>query len=232
MITLLSLAFAEEAEFPSSPPIGIDDAETVEKGHAEINVTLGFSGTREEWETELPLVDANYGLTDNIHVNAEIPWVVTGEGTGLGRGAAAVKLRVLHRERVSLALHPAVEFPPIPKVSLESAGSVSFTLPVVLDVAVGDHGGGLGIQCSHTFAADGDGWGAAVGFATPLADGHVLMVDYTQEATAALELEEGWFEVGYVQEGLFNNPHLTLLSALGRSTQGRSSAMVGVQLGF
>lgn len=227
---------AAEPVYPSSPPTSIDDAETVEKGHCEVNLTAGFSGNAKSWEAEAPLVDANLGLTDNIHVNAEIPYVLTGEGgavsTGLGRGALAVKVRVLHLERVQLAFHPAVEFPPIPAVSVEAHGSASFTLPVVLDFAVGDRGAGVGVQLSHTFTGTwaNDGWGAAVGFATPLDDSSALMFDYTQEATANLAFGEGWFEVGYVHENLFGSEHLTLLSSLGRSTQDNTAAMLGIQV--
>lgn len=229
---------AVEAAYPSSPPISIDDAETVEKHHAEINSTVGLAGGRNAWEAEAPLVDANYGVTDNIHVNAEIPFVLAGGdgdlGTGFGRGAFAVKVRVLHTERAQLAIHPAVEFPPLPAVSLDATGSASVTLPAVLDLAVGRGGSGVGMQVSRTFTGStaDDAWGAAVGFATPLSPSSVLMFDYTQEATAGLSFGEGWCEVGYVHERLFGSDHLTLLSALGRSTEGNSAAMLGVQVGI
>jgi len=227
---------AVEASYPSSPPLSIDDAETVEKHHVEINLTVGLAGNRRAWEAEAPLIDANYGLTDNIHVNAEIPFVLAAEegerGTGLGRGAVAVKVRLLHTDRVQLAVHPAVELPPLPAVSVEAKGSASVTLPVVLDVAVGDRGVGIGIQASRTFtgAAGDDAWGAAVGAATPLSASSVLMFDYTQEATADLALGEGWFEVGLVHEKLLGSEHLTLLCSLGRSTEGNTAAMTGVQI--
>lgn len=227
---------ADEPSYPSSPPISIDDAETVEKGHCEINLTAGFSGNATSWEAEAPLVDANLGLTDNIHINAEIPFVLAAEGreltSGLGRGAFAVKVRVLHKDQVQLAFHPSVEFPPLPAVSVDAAGSFSVRVPVVLDVALGERGAGAGVQVARTFTgADAtDTWDAAVGFATPLADASVLMFDYTQEATANLAFGEGWFEVGYVHENLFGSEHLTLLSSLGRSTQGNSAAILGVQV--
>lgn len=235
---------AVEAVYPSSPPLSIDDAETVEKHHAEVNLTLGFTGGRDGWEAEAPLVDANYGLTENVHVNAEIPLVLSGADgavtAGLGRGAAAVKVRFVHTDRVQLAVHPAVELPPLPGVSADREGTASVTLPVVLDVALGPSGAGLGVQLSHTFTgttgAEGwgaeDGWGAAVGFATPLATGTVLGFDYTQEAAADVTLGEGWFEAGLVHERLFGSEALTLLASLGRSTEGRTAAMLGVQVGL
>lgn len=227
-----------EASYPSSPPIGIDDAETVERGHAEINLTAGVSGGPGGWEAETPLLDANLGVTDNIHVNAEIPFVVAGDGagvaSGLGRGAFAVKVRVFHRDRAQVALHPSIELPPIPAGSVERAGAISVRLPAVVDVALGERGAGAGFQVARTFtgSAGADQWDAAAGFATPLGPGGVLMFDYTQEASANLVLGEGWFEVGYVHEALFGSEHLALLASLGRSTQGGSAAMVGVQVGI
>ena len=245
--TLLSLAVAAAwaddpaaetvaPSYPSSPPISIDDAETVEKGHVEINLTAGISAGRASWEVETPLVDANLGLTDNIHINAEIPYVLAAEGgqagSGLGRGAFAVKVRVLHKDRVQLAFHPSVEFPPVPAISLDDAGSFSVRVPVVLDFAIGVGGAGAGIQLARTFtgASATDTWDATVGFATPLAESSVLMFDYTQEAAATVVFGEGWFEVGYVQDNLFGSAHLTLLSSLGRSTRNNSAAMLGVQI--
>ena len=242
MILAIGLAFAaEEApepSYPSSPPIGIDDAETVEKGHCEINLTTGFSGKSGEWESELPLLDGNIGVTDNIHINAEIPYVVAqGDSSvvhGFGRGALAVKVRVLHRKRVQLAFHPAVEFPPLPAVSIEKSGNFTVTIPVVLDLAVGSAGSGIGLQLSRSFtrvAAD-DAWGAAIGFATPIDDVSDLMFDYTQEADRSVHLGEGWFEVGYVRGNLFGSEHLTLLSSIGRSTLNNTNALLGVQVGI
>lgn len=229
-------ALAAEPAFPSSPPIGIDDAETVEKGHCEINLTAGFSGSATSWEAETPLLDANLGVTGDIHINAEIPYVIGVDGgvfnSGLGRGAFAVKVRVLNGDRVHVALHPAVEFPPIATVSYEARGTASVTIPAVIDIALGQNGAGVGLQLSRTFTgtSGADSWGAAVGFASPLGDSSVLMFDYTQEAAANLTFGEGWFEVGYVHEKLFGSDHLTLLSSLGRSTKDNTAAMLGVQV--
>lgn len=230
MIALVAVATA--AEFPSSPPLSIDDAETVEALHAEINVTVGASGQPGAWEAETPLVDANLGLTSFLHVNAEIPYVVGDSGRRFGNAAVAVKVRVLNTDRVSIAVHPAVDLPPIPGVSFDNGGGVVVTVPVVVDVAVGE--AGFGFQLSRSFSAvpSDDTWAAAVGVAEPVWASGVLMFDYTQEAGPQLQIGEGWLEVGYVQEGLFGSDHLTLLSSLGRSTLGNTSVLLGVQVGL
>lgn len=241
-VTLVTgLAFAAEgveASFPSSPPLSIDDTETVEKGHVEINLTAGFSGNGISWESETPLIDGNYGVTDNIHVNAEIPFVVGADdgqrSSGLGNAAVAVKLRVLHKERVQLAFHPAVEFPSLPVGAYDEGGSLSLTVPVVMDVALGQRETGLGVQLARTFTkglAD-DSWSAAVGLAHPLGETGDLMFDVTVEADSHLALGESWTEVGYVRGDLFGKEWLTLLSAAGLSTQHNASALLGVQLGL
>lgn len=227
-----------EASYPSSPPISIDDAETVEPGHAEINLTIGGVFAKDAWEAEAPLVDANLGLTRDIHVNAEMPLALAGEATGatvgLGQAAVAVKWRVVHRDRVQVALHPAVELPPIPGVAVDPTGIPSLTVPVVVDLAVGDAGAGIGLELAHTFTGGwkADEWQAMAGFATPLGAETVLMFDYAQEADSVGALGEGWFEAGLVHERLFGSEHLTLLASLGRSTEGRTAAMVGVQVGL
>jgi hypothetical protein len=225
-----------EPAFPSSPPLSIDDAETVEKGGWELNLTAGFAGKGREWEAEAPLVDANVGITDNIHVNAEIPFVVqadeSGMDTGLGRGAVAVKLRLLHKRRLQLAIHPAVELPPLPKVSVDNSGGPTVTLPAVLDVALGQSGVGLGLQLARSFtgARGEDAWSACVGLASPLGSNSVLMVDYAQDLSVRGRFGEGWFELGYVGGQLFGSDHLTLLSSVGRSTAGDSRAQLGIQV--
>lgn len=230
IVWLTHLALAAEgveASFPSSPPISIDDTETVEKGHVEINLTAGLAGSRTNWEAEAPLLDGNVGVTDNIHINAEIPFVFGAEdgqpSSGLGDAGIAVKLRVLHQERVQLALHPAIALP-----------HLSLTVPVVLDVALGQGGTGLGLQLAHTFTPglEEDTWSAAVGLAHPLGDTGDLMFDLTAEADTHLQLGECWGELGYVRGDLFHQEWLTLLSSAGLSTQHNASALLGVQLGF
>jgi hypothetical protein len=219
---------APEVAFPSSPPLSIDDAETVEPRAFEINLTAGWTGDGDAWEAETPLVDVNYGLTGDIHVNAEVPLVEAGgRGTattvGLGAPAVAVKLRVLHRERVSLAFHPAVEFP---------AGVAPIaTLPVVLDVALGRTGTGLGVALAHAFTSplSDDAWSADVGLAHALGGGD-LMIDYAQTADIRGRPGEGWLEAGFVHDRLFGSDHLTLLSSLGVSTHADASALLGVQV--
>ncbi|MEQ1506033.1 MAG: hypothetical protein ABMB14_27625 [Myxococcota bacterium] len=227
-MTTPPVADAAEVSFPSSPPLSIDDASTVDKGAFEINLTAGVAGGLAAWESETPLVDVNYGLTDDIHLNAEVPLVEAGgRGTTptvrLGAPALAMKVRVLNHDRASLAFHPAVEFP---------AGVAPIaTLPVVLDLAVGRSGTGLGVELAHEFTSplSADGWIAAIGFAHPVGGGD-LMLDYAQSADLKVRLGEGWFEAGFARGRLFGSDSLTLLSSAGISTAVNVSALLGVQV--
>ena len=150
-----------EASCPSSPPLFIDDAETVEKNHFEVNLSSGFSGNKDVWESEAPLLDANYGLTENIHINAEIPYVFSQDAdaaqAGFGRAALALKFRLLHRDDIQIAAHPSFEFPPIPNISLDADGSATLTLPLILDLALGRTGAGMGLEFARTIDLHGRG---------------------------------------------------------------------------
>ena len=238
LLALIGLAAASEPEaaFPSSPPIGIDDAETVEAGHVEVNLTAGWSGRAEGWESEAPLVDGNLGLSDNVHINAEIPLVIQGGAGGLsaalGNAAVACKVRILHRPGLQLAIHPALDLPSFHQEPGATGEPLVLTLPAVVDAALGSGGLGLGAQLAHTWApSTGEhGWGAALGLAHPLGETGVLMGDLTLETDGRLSPGEAWGELGYVREGLFGREGLTLLSSAGLSVGGEAEALLGVQL--
>lgn len=226
-----AVAFAGEAAYPSSPPLSIDDAETVEKGHVEVNLSVGLEASADGWEVEAPLVDANLGVAKGVHLNAEVPLVETADGVGLGNVAAAVKIVVLDRPTCRLSIHPEVGFPAFPGIGADPSASWEATLPVIFDVALGDGGLGLGVEVAHTFTgtwADDD-WTGMIGLGMPVSDDVALMVDYTQDASMELRPTDGWFEAG-ATIGL--GEHATGLVSAGRSTTDGARAFLGVQLGF
>jgi len=238
ILALVGLARAEapvEATFPSSPPTSIDDAETVEKGHVEVNLTAGFAGRRGAWESEAPLIDGNLGVSDNIHVNAEIPLVFgvreDGFGLGLGHAAVASKIRLVHGDRVQLAVHPAVDLPALPWGAWERS-PLELTLPAVIDVALGSGGLGMGVQLAHAWtpSTSEHGWSADLGLAHPLGAQGAGMLNLAGEADGTFSSAEGWLELGYVREALFGRDGVTLLSSAGLSTAGELEALLGVQL--
>ena len=239
LLLLASLARAEEpveAAFPSSPPTSIDDAETVERGHVEVNLTAGFAGRAGAWESETPLIDGNLGVSDNIHINAEIPLVFgvreDGFGLGLGHAAVASKIRFVHTDRVQAAIHPAIDLPSMPWGAWEPDSPLSLTLPAVVDVALGQGGLGLGVQLAHTWApVSGEhSWSGDLGLAHPLGQDGTGMLNLALEAAGDLSSGEGWLELGYVRESLFGVEGLSLLSSAGVSNGGELEALLGVQV--
>ncbi|MBF0549726.1 MAG: hypothetical protein HQK60_04250 [Deltaproteobacteria bacterium] len=66
----------------AGPPILTSDTGTPDVGTWEIN--LGFIVEKRQTETryQTPDLDMNYGLTDSIQLNLEVPWVVLHETDG------------------------------------------------------------------------------------------------------------------------------------------------------
>ena len=221
---------------PSSPPLRIDDAETVEAGHAELNLSVGGVYGRSGWEAEAPLVDANLGVSPHVHINAELPLVQTGPPAhaGLGQAAVAVKWQALRGARGALAVHPALALPAFPKGAADPGAQAALTIPVVGDLALGAAGTGLGLELARTFAADPaeGGWEAMAGLATPVAEAADLMVDYAQEAGPTGAPGEGWLEVGFVQDHLFGRDPVALFAAGALSTEAQRALTIGVQIGI
>ncbi|MFV0387937.1 MAG: hypothetical protein ACK5NT_04210, partial [Pyrinomonadaceae bacterium] len=58
------------------PPMITDDTGTVPKGHWEINSAFTIERTSEGNSFGTPLLDINYGLSQNTQLKVEIPWIV------------------------------------------------------------------------------------------------------------------------------------------------------------
>ena len=53
-----------------------DDPGTPGDGHWEINVAWSFEHSRAANSSEVPLVDANFGVGDRIQLKYKVPWIV------------------------------------------------------------------------------------------------------------------------------------------------------------
>ena len=60
---------------PQSPPLDVDDPATPGCNKWEINLVVDGDFSREEKNLELPLLDINYGIGDNLQLKYEIPSV-------------------------------------------------------------------------------------------------------------------------------------------------------------
>ncbi len=121
------------------PPMITDDPVTVDKGHWEINNAFILEHTSSSDAFQLPLEDFNYGLTDNIHIKYEVPFMLihnTGSPVigGFGKSSIGAKIRFYNNEKskISLSVFPAFSFNTISSSSergITDAG-IEFVLPV------------------------------------------------------------------------------------------------------
>lgn len=111
------LAFPRLAHGQGGPPLLTDDPGTPGNGHWEINVaatTLHGSGAH---ESELPLLDLNYGVGERVQLKYEVAYLVRdeeGEQTrrGVGNSLAGVKWRFYDAGDAGwrVSTYPQIEF--------------------------------------------------------------------------------------------------------------------------
>ena len=86
-----------------SPPMETDDPDTPGDGNWEINMGSIITRRHDETEAELPLMDINYGLGDNIQLKIEAPLIHVKEAgsewkSGLGSVELGVKWRFIDKK--------------------------------------------------------------------------------------------------------------------------------------
>lgn len=130
---------------PQSPPLDVDDPGTPGCNHWEINVVMSGNLSLTEKRYELPLLDINYGVGDNIQLKYEVP-NLSSKGQGetvsiVGSSKIGVKYMFYEKEDVlQLAFYPQFEFiTPKSKAAergLESPGNV-YKLPLLISKRIG-----------------------------------------------------------------------------------------------
>lgn len=198
----------------------------------EVSVSTGWSGRPRSWQADAVSLGASFRLSDAFAVMAQGSYAVGSDRHvvrgGLGPASFALDVRPLLTNRIQLSLQPQLTL---------VGPSLTVTLPVLLDVALGDAGAGLQVELGRGLTTGGssgawaDGsWGAGVTVAAPLGDVSTVMLGYSQQADAGLALGEGWIQAGYARA--LGADAVTLLCSLGRSTAGNSAASLGVSVGF
>src|SRR5436190_23227779 len=93
---------AQPARAQGGPPLITDDPDTPGPGYWEINLAAILQKYRHASSTDLPRIDANYGVGQRLQLKVEAPWVrVSGDETvrtGAGNAVAGVKYRFLGQE--------------------------------------------------------------------------------------------------------------------------------------
>jgi hypothetical protein len=99
------------------PPLITDDPDTPGPGHWEINLSLFREWSRHARLSEIPRLDANYGVGPRVQLKLEAPYLAKEEDgaravTGPGDMVAGVKWRFLGQEgqRIAWSVYPQYQF--------------------------------------------------------------------------------------------------------------------------
>jgi hypothetical protein len=123
------------------PPMITDDPGTVDKGHWEINLALVQREESHAHDSELPLIDINYGASERVQLKLEGGWnrseaLSAGSHYGFGGISLGVKARFIddfHGWRVST--YPQVEYAPG-----DGSHVIDVLVPLQFQRDVGDYG--------------------------------------------------------------------------------------------
>jgi hypothetical protein len=101
----------------AGPPLLTDDPDTPGPGAWEVNIAATSASGGGDWFWELPVLDINYGVGENIQLKYEVPWVLADfEGasarSALGNSEVGIKWRFLDEETAdwSVSIYPQYAF--------------------------------------------------------------------------------------------------------------------------
>jgi hypothetical protein len=237
---------------PQSPPLEVDDPSTPGCNRWEINIVVGSDITRTQASWELPLLDVNYGIGDNIQLKYELPFLLNQtQGTSaaaIGESLAGIKWMFFEDEQTEtqIAIYPQVSFvqanADVITQGLASPGSI-VTLPILLSRPVGhtplgpiDITADLGYNFS-TKPDTADFVSASIGIGTPVLNKLVVMGELTTEQAIATISDEGRSQLVRTDLGAMTmvSKRLMLFGAVGRSWVASDSldhtyALAGIRL--
>jgi len=132
---------------PQSPPLDVDDPGTPGCNRWEINILTDADFTKGERHFEIPLLDINYGIGDNIQLKYEVPMektqTDTASETGVGHSRFGIKYMFYEDEGsgTQFGFYPQIDFftPGVAKSAdqeSESSGNI-VTIPLLLTTKVG-----------------------------------------------------------------------------------------------
>lgn len=131
---------------PGSPPLTVDDPATPGCNNWEINVVVDGDFSHGDRIFELPLLDINYGIGDNIQLKYEVPNMVSqsqaSSTSDVGNSKIGVKYQFFGNDetKLQLAVYPQIEFSnPSKKSNVDSAGGQGtiVTLPLLMAKRIG-----------------------------------------------------------------------------------------------
>lgn len=240
---------------PQSPPLAVDDPGTPGCNHWEINIVVDGDVTRSERSLELPLLDVNYGIGDNIQLKYEVPYVSSrptdADGvSAIGQSKAGVKYKFFENEgsKLELAVYPQMSFvgssSDAVSKGLETSGTVT-TLPLLMSMKLGETSlGEVDLTANAGYNLSGkvgvaNYLSASAGVGTALSRRVALMAGIsTEQAVSAVE-DEKRKQVTRADLGVIAGLSRTflLLGSIGHSIQASDDlshayGLVGVRLNF
>lgn len=232
---LLALFFLSAAfvRAQGGPPLVTDDPGTPGPGHWEVNVAWTREHRSGSTVEEMPLLDVNYGVGDNLQLKVEGSWLrLSDDGApsraGLSDALVGVKWRFWDEDKHGLAasVYPQVGFAALH--SSERRGITSGATVLILPMQLQKDFGPFEANADFGYVGDNredDMWFAGVALGRQLTDRWELLAELHGES-----------EVGRRGSNLLLNAgtrvrlgkQLTLLFSLGREVRNETEARATV----
>ena len=175
---------------PQSPPLAVDDPSTPGCNQWEVNLLVSGDLSTHDRTLELPLLDINYGIGDNLQLKYEVPnqSVQTSDGSthGIGNSKAGIKYKFFDNEELNLemAFYPQVEF-------INGTSDKEVTLPLLLSKKIGQTTTGdlmLTTNLSYNISTEADTPGTLsvlAGLGMPLSSKVTIMGELSADESVA-----------------------------------------------
>jgi hypothetical protein len=134
-----------------SPPLDVDDPGTPGCKQWEINIVADGDLMSGQKNWELPLLDLNYGIGDNLQLKYEVPYVSQqgseGNVSAIGEAKVGIKYMFYENEETDtqIAIYPQLSMvsvdPTAEKKSISTPGKI-FTFPLLYTKKIGQNGMG------------------------------------------------------------------------------------------
>jgi hypothetical protein len=238
LIAALASALATAAV--AGPPFNTDDPVPVELHHGEIYLASGFARDGGGTMGTLPHVDANYGVTNDIHLHVLLPWAFnspSGGRTTRGFGDAEIGAKIRFykdkKEAFQIATFPAIDFPTGSVRRGLGSGETRYFLPIWIQKEIGEWTfyGGAGFW-RNPGAGNRDFWFSGIVAQRQMSKNFALGAElYNTTSSVVDDPNHTGFNVGGTYD-LDEGHHLLL--ALGKDLHGGTSmtGFVGFQWTF
>ncbi len=187
---------------PQSPPLNVDDPATPGCNRWEINVVADGDLTNAEKDFEIPLLDINYGIGDNLQLKYEVPYTrndgQAASTSKVGESKVGIKYSFFNDEAAELeiAFYPQVALinPPDDEEGAHKLQTET-TLPFLMTKKVGQIKNGdvvMTANLAYTYSKvpdTQDFLAAGVGLGMPLSNRIGAMAEVTTEQAVASDAE-------------------------------------------